>query len=299
MNTETAYTSFCDEVLNKLNQKLQNCSVNRIAEIKPVVCRNDVVKEVITFHHQDGIKKSPVIYLKDFYRKSENENIDDIVDEIFRIMIANSDHLEKSHLEDILTHDGVRDLVSYRLVNRGLNEAYLKDKVFRPFLDLAILYQLYVEIGEETGQIVITQDLAEKLEYTETELYELAAVNSPKLYPPRIVGIREMLGIQDMDEFRDGAVDEIQVITNTNTMYGASVLLYPGLIQGIYNQYGDRYILPSSLHETLLVGTTADPKQYLDMVRDVNSSVVDDEDVLSNSVYKITRDGLIQEVFAA
>ncbi len=62
---------------------------------------------------------------------------------------------------------------------------------------------------------------------------------------------------------------------------------------------GNRYVIPSSLHEVLLVEHDTDPNNYLEMVKDVNRTVVDSEDILSDSVYEITVDGLSIAVSAA
>ena len=62
---------------------------------------------------------------------------------------------------------------------------------------------------------------------------------------------------------------------------------------------GCKYVIPSSLHEVLIVDHNADPMGDLQMVREVNSTVVEEEDILSNSVYEITKEGLLIAATAA
>lgn len=49
----------------------------------------------------------------------------------------------------------------------------------------------------------------------------------------------------------------------------------------------DFYILPSSVHELLVVPVTVDksPAELIQMVRDVNERDVEEDEVLSNNIY--------------
>ena len=62
-------------------------------------------------------------------------------------------------------------------------------------------------------------------------------------------------------------------------------------MDALYKRLGDFYILPSSVHETLIVRRgTNEPSGLLEMVRCVNTDAVLPEEKLTDSVYQY--DGL-------
>lgn len=70
---------------------------------------------------------------------------------------------------------------------------------------------------------------------------------------------------------------------------GASAMLDTPVLEEFAAGHGDLYILPSSIFEVLLVPVadpySTDPAFYTDMVRDVNRTQVEPEEVLSDNVY--------------
>lgn len=84
----------------------------------------------------------------------------------------------------------------------------------------------------------------------------------------------------------------IYVATNKIGMYGASILWYDMLLGKIANEIGDDlYILPSSIHEILIVPAS---KHTLDemtiMVQEVNEQEVEPEERLANHAYIFHRE---------
>ncbi|MBQ6223438.1 MAG: hypothetical protein IJJ44_12570, partial [Solobacterium sp.] len=90
-----------------------------------------------------------------------------------------------------------------------------------------------------------------------------------------------MFGIEDDDN------SEMVVVTNSNMAYGASALFYDGVMNRVADRIGGSYyVLPSSVHEVICV--PAYRMEWTDlqsMVRNINDTVVSDEDVLSDNVY--------------
>lgn len=83
-------------------------------------------------------------------------------------------------------------------------------------------------------------------------------------------------------------------VTNTSRVYGAAVLLYERLLKDFSNQVeDDLYIIPSSIHELIFIpvkesGRNASDLKY--MIREVNSTQVADEEVLSYNLYFYNRE---------
>ena len=78
------------------------------------------------------------------------------------------------------------------------------------------------------------------------------------------------------------------VLTNESKLNGAAMLLCPETMDKIAEQVGSSYyILPSSIHETLVVpfsdGMNVDDLK--NMVHEVNSTQLSADEILSDSVY--------------
>ncbi len=92
---------------------------------------------------------------------------------------------------------------------------------------------------------------------------------------------------EDISNGQDEA-DQILVMTNKSGYNGAITMLYKEKLK----QVGDRirnsfFIIPSSIHEVLLVpcASGVDEEILNQMVREVNSTSVNQEDYLSDHVY--------------
>jgi hypothetical protein len=97
---------------------------------------------------------------------------------------------------------------------------------------------------------------------------------------------------EDFDNLPESVFDEDMVIlTNENRVDGAGVILYPGMLERLSDKYGNFVILPSSVHELILVAYKekvpgeADIRAYSEMVEAINEEQVDLVDRLSNNVY--------------
>lgn len=74
--------------------------------------------------------------------------------------------------------------------------------------------------------------------------------------------------------------------------YGASVILYPGFLEETAEKLEtDYYLLPSSLHEMILVKDdgSLDPEALAQMVKEINATEVRPEERLRDSVYHYNR----------
>ena len=84
------------------------------------------------------------------------------------------------------------------------------------------------------------------------------------------------------------------VLTNTYRTNGATVLLYDDIVKELSDLFEkDLIILPSSIHEVLILATDENDRQNLDhytaMVKEVNASQLQDEEILSDHAYYYCR----------
>ena len=86
---------------------------------------------------------------------------------------------------------------------------------------------------------------------------------------------------------------KMYVLGNRSRQYGAVQMCNPQALQEAAETIGDDfYILPSSIHETILVpvrGKEDEADKLAEMVACVNSSEVPDTEILSNHVYRYRR----------
>ena len=108
----------------------------------------------------------------------------------------------------------------------------------------------------------------------------------------------EMMGMSKEDmEMMCMSTDEEQmyVLSNTMKMNGASALLDKKIMEEIVKTVGEFYILPSSIHEVLIVPVKSgmDIETLENMVCEVNATQVQLEERLSDHVYAYNfEDGL-------
>ena len=82
------------------------------------------------------------------------------------------------------------------------------------------------------------------------------------------------------------------VLTNRKRCNGAACVLYEQVLENFAKKINDNlYILPSSVHEVIMIPASFAGKasQLREMVEEINATQVEDEEVLSDSVYFFNR----------
>ena len=286
------YEFFKKELIRILERK----TGSRI-DISKVEKNNGVILDAITVQSGPGLI-TPLIYLKGFYEEYEKgRTLEEIAGHIIRLDSGNTGEGLNWLAQNFSDYEAIRDNISYRLVNYEKNAGLLQNMPHRRFLDLAIVYQA-VSFDKEagTGSILINREQAESWGVTEQALYRLARENTPKLFPAEVDsvgGILHRMGVEcgfSGEELKqlDGRGLPLYTLTNTHRYMGAACILYPDTLQKIAEvMKSDLFILPSSVHETLILPDngmyTSDGLK--EMVHEVNVTQVAEEEVLSDNVY--------------
>ena len=190
----------------------------------------------------------------------------------------------------------------FRLVNADMNRDLLDQVPHVRILDLAVVF--YVWLGNGNGGVLtamVTREAADRWGVTPEGLWKLASVNAKREMPPVLRGIGTMLeemmagdGRKLPGESRAGSSREdfMYVLTNREGIWGAGCILYPGeLKKAAFRLGGDLVVLPSSVHETLLLVRTGeeDPEELGRMISGINREVVAREEWLSFQAYGYSR----------
>lgn len=235
-----------------------------------------------------GSHVAPTIYLNNYYREyEEGEDFTGIVKEILQVYRNSNKGLPV--VNDDFTWEGIKKNVILRLISYDRNEELLKRVPHkRVYDDLAITFHVLVGSDKEV-------------------LYESALTNYMTYFPTSIRNLNEiitsMIAPEEMDsneyaELLDSTVPEegrgiMYVISNSIGVYGATAMIYTDIIKEFADTMGvDLYIIPSSLHEIILVldyGCSYRGFELQRMVIDVNRTVLQNEHILSDSVYKYYR----------
>ncbi|MDE7183556.1 MAG: hypothetical protein K2O40_03555 [Lachnospiraceae bacterium] len=143
------------------------------------------------------------------------------------------------------------------------------------------------------------------MDVTVEELYRAASDNTQRLEKPEIMGIEEILNdvVNENDRSMEeksgsnndaGSIEKypaavpVYVLSNRERLQGAACMLYPDLLRRLADATDSSYyIIPSSIHELLIVPTDGfmDREEIKEMIREVNDTQVKPEERLSYSLY--------------
>ena len=179
--------------------------------------------------------------------------------------------------------DKVKDKIIFELVNYEKNEKRLLDRPYIKIMDLAVIFAFVAtDLGRDFGVVHITNEIAKQFGLTRDEIWEFAKVNTPKLLKADIMPMSSFV----YDEKADN--EEMYIICNRKKTSGAGVILYDRILEELSSELeSDLYILPSSVHETIVIRADKNKDVYAlqEMVKNINNTVVSAEDILSDKVY--------------
>lgn len=263
------YTEFMNAMLCEIRGQV-DAQVR--TELYTVTKNNGTRRTGILFKQEDS-NLAPTIYLEEFYQKYlKGQQVPDLADSI--CSIYQEIRVKKTcDCQNLFDFNHVKEHIVYKLIRRDANEELLKQIPYEPFLDLAVVY--YIQIDNTRFGSAAIQIRNEHLRYWRVEKEEirrLAEKNTPRIYP-----------VQNRQIVRF-----MYVATNEQCSLGAAVMRYPDFREKVRGMIrGDFYILPSSIHEVILVPESfgLEPERMQEMVKEINQTGVAPEEVLSDSVY--------------
>nr|WP_288722575.1 DUF5688 family protein [uncultured Sellimonas sp.] len=294
------YQSFLAEVKESIKKKLYGkVDVQDFHAVK----NNGEMRRGFLFQSYNG-NISPVIYMEDYFRRyNEGEEIEEIIEELEIFY----DHVKKvpdpvMEAEKLSDFREMKNRIVFRLVNRERNTDLLREVPSYSFQDLAVIFYVLFDARKYHAiSMLITREHLKKWGIQEEDIWQYAKVNTPRLLPPEIKDIHEMLKefltpqeVKKDERFRGN----LFVLTNIQRNYGASVVIYPGVLEKISDIWKESfYILPSSVHEMILVPESKSPSAgaLKEAVYSINRTDVAKEEWLSDRVYYFQREK--KEVF--
>ncbi|MDF2941664.1 MAG: hypothetical protein K0S01_522 [Herbinix sp.] len=305
--TTTDYNSFVNEITGKVKKMMgEEYSV----QIYKVTKNNSMELDSLVLLKQ-GKNFAPNIYLLPYYEAYvEGISINELAQRLCDIYKNCTIPIVAE--EFTYSFEEMKPYIIYRLVSFDRNKKLLEQVPHIKYLDLAITFHCLVRDDDDgIGTIRITNEHMLNWRTSLQELQVLATGNTKILFPSTIRSMDEVIKgmltdemFQSGDDFKEdilaGILGEkinknqhkMYILSNLKGINGASCLLYEDVLREFARQIqSDFYILPSSIHEIILVpfDKTMKKESLAEMVKDVNRTQVAREEVLSDRVYYFSR----------
>lgn len=240
----------------------------------------------------------PNIYIDSFYQQyQEGRNIDEIVGDIADARIEYDSHIQAEDItQQLMNYENVKDKLEIRLCDTADNAERLQGLVHTEHGDFSATYHIRIsEMNQEgVASTAVTPYLMEAWGITTEQLHQ-DALKSDLQKEPQLADMMDMMESMMYGKEPDnllttadrGNGDGMFCLTNGEKMNGASLVLQDDLMQQIGDIVGGNfYVLPSSVHEVLIVpdNGTMELRDLSAMVYEVNRTEVAPQDRLSDNV---------------
>lgn len=277
-----------EDIRDYLPEEYQNVNIN----IYKVPKNNGVELTVLILKGNENI--CPNIYLEPYYEQYKNGmSFEETLSNISNFYQSQVMKMSSFQIGEF-SYENVKDNLYVALVNAEKNEKRLTNIPHKIYEDLAAIYRIKVDIEPgQLGSITIHNEHLKLFNMDIETLHEQAMENMKKLMPYTFQNMNEvmaeLMGIS-LEDLSGQAEEEnsMWVLSNTKKVEGAAYMIDNDILKAISEQMNSNLIIiPSSIHEILILKEEEDMNIGFikDMVAEVNSTQVEPEEVLSDSVY--------------
>lgn len=287
------FEQYMEQIKQKIKQYLPSEFQDLEATLLPQKKNNNRIVHGITLQNPEG-GMYPVLYLENYYGLyQKGMDMEENLKRIGRDYVSAQNSMEPQYGMD-LSYAYRKDNLFLCVVNEEKNQDLLRTVPHQNIEDLAVMYRIMAcEKGEQTGSILVNNQLLKKWGVTQEEVHKQALQNMGRLFQPGFcrldTRIFEMMGGTYGETGIKENVNDLFVLTNQFDYYGAGYLCCPDILKGISEKIdGDFLILPCSVHELIIMKETegTDISYLADTVREINQDVVGEEDYLSDTIYR-------------
>ena len=307
-----SYASFVDDIT-----EMVKCRLGREYDINVIkVTKNNSIELDSLVIREKGRNFAPNIYLLPYYEAyMDGVSLQELTSRVCAASNHYSTPFPEKNLE--LSMKEMRENIVIRLVNYDKNKKLLESIPYIKYLDLAVIFHCLVHNVEEgLGTIRITNEHLELWGITIEEMKSLALKNTMKKFPAIIRSMEEVIGEllieeltetslpsdlqEEIDLFKqetrqlreENGSTNMYILSNNKGINGATCILYKNVLKQFAEQLqSDLFILPSSIHEVILIPyhNSISYQQLTKMVQEVNLTQVAGDEVLSDKVYYYSR----------
>ena len=236
------------------------------------------------------------INLNSCYKAIESGHVyGDILEDAIDMVLNALNTKPQLDISSLTDYNAMKSKLTVEVVSAERNRELLEKIPHQVMEDLAIVYR-FVLNSDKTGRssILITNKMIETMDISPEQLHADAVSNSAQYKPLVIKGMNEVIAelmgmsLEDMGLPQNPEEEQIFVASVPDKVHGAGVLAYDGFLDRASEHVGGSfYLLPSSIHELLIVPDTEAMglDDLKNMVRGVNATEVTPEEQLSDNVY--------------
>jgi len=251
---------------------------------------NGVLFHGISIHHPKEAV-SPLLYAEDYFELLKRgmgmgDTLHLMVD---NYILARNEIKVQNNID--LSYDHIKSNLFLCVVNAERNQELLKNIPHQKLEDLAVVYRsLACTDGEQFGSMLINNQLMEYWNVDQGEIHEQALKNMGSLFTLEFCGLtQKILGMLDVPLEEIPFDQNLLLLSNDLDYYGAAYLSCPDVLQGVSEKMGgDFLIIPSSVHELIIMKDMADTDigALIETVREVNRTELTEADFLSDNIYR-------------
>jgi len=272
---------FLEELKHRVSEKLGNGVHIKSQRVR----KNNNVVYLGLILHREGCNIAPTLYVNSLYEEyQKGADLEELAEHVVQSYHQGAVKTDIS-MDFFMDFEKVKERIAYRLINAEMNKELLKDIPHILFLDWAICFYYafhHDTIGE--GMILIHNSHMDMWKTNHEELMKLAVENTKRMFPPMLMSLGELL----KDMWLEPTASNLYVLSNEQKCHGSIALLYPGMLREAAELLGgDFFVLPSSIHEVLLLRRQKedDTDVLLDMISEANRNHVMEEELLSYHLY--------------
>ena len=182
---------------------------------------------------------------------------EDILEEVEAQLMKVVDRTPQFNIGELMDYEAMKPKLMMEIIPQKGNGDRLENIPHQKVEDMALIYRL--DMGDSAGgkmTSVITNQQLNAFGITAEQLHQDALENAPITHPASLRSMQEvmaeMMGMEPEDVM--SGEPTMLVATVEGSFMGASVIQYPGFMEQAAEKIGgDFFVLPSSIHEVLLI----------------------------------------------
>lgn len=268
------YEKFKKYLEAKLKEELTGYAISFEKKMKVnSFCEYLCIKEWADTSVLEGFQFDLAELFQTFLKREDFEKIVEMIKESIKITRPEAQNFGK----DLLSCPS-DFLITFQAINAEFNKEFLKEVPHITMCDLALICRLTKEGSEGIYSTVLTNRLLQEFGWSKE-----------KLFTEKWLGTNALLEFETLD-VSFGAPFNLYAVTNKTKLNGAACIFFPTVLEQARKKLGyDFYIIPSSIHEILLIEKDLEEAEaYKKMIKEANQNreVVAENEILSYNLYE-------------
>ncbi len=256
---------------------------------------------------QEGVMATPIVNLDQLFKDYQTSmlSVEEIMENTAKQIKSFPGGLDIEYLKN---YNALKERLFIRVCDSARNHDFLTKVPHTNMDSLAVTYHVVVDRNKKDGylgSVPIHNDMLKEYGVSLEQLHRDATENSKKMFPPVITSLNDFFGDIERQMMEAAGMDQDDIdlvyggmnwefdspfymITNTDQINGAASLFYPDMMDEVSKKMeGGYYIVPSSIHEFLLVSEqeAAGVDILQNTVKEVNKYYVEPDIQLGSDIF--------------